>query len=288
MRRFQSIKIKLIIALAIILGMSVFVSALNLRGAWGEQRDARYYGLINSIAGDLNEAAGHQALERGMGVTILTMENPSEEVLNRFIQAGVQGQGVMEKALASLEILLDMSENMDLKLAAEKWRKIRKELAVVKGKVASRQVEPEEWLRLSTENIEMEFYMRDLALAPINEKEQLTYYNTIIRSNAATLAEYAGRERAGLLEAVEKGAPISDLRLTQLDKNNSVVDEASKRIMSIKDYSSTPAQLKNMMNLYEKEFLGEYRQLRDDVYRKSRERGSKIGQIKSMIDGERA
>ncbi|MDH5511414.1 MAG: methyl-accepting chemotaxis protein, partial [Nitrospinota bacterium] len=50
----------------------------------------------------------------------------------------------------------------------------------------------------------------------------------------------------------------------------------------------TPAQLKNMMNLYEKEFLGEYRQLRDDVYRKSRERGSKIGQIKSMIDGERA
>ncbi|MDH5636990.1 MAG: methyl-accepting chemotaxis protein [Nitrospinota bacterium] len=288
MRRFQSIKAKLIVALIIILGMSIFVSTLNLRRAWGEYTDAQYYELINSIAGDLNEAAGHQALERGFGVTILASENTDEEVLNKFNQSASQGQGRMEKAVASLDILLGMSENMDLKLAAERWRKNRNELLAAREKVEFRQIEPEEWLKLSTDNIEMEFFVRDLALAPINEKERLTYYNTIIRSNAATLAEFAGRERAGLLEAVEKGAPISDLRLTQLEKTNSVVDEASKRIMSIKDYSSTPAQLKNMINLYEKEFLGEYRQLRDDVYRKSKERRSKVGQIKSMIDGEKA
>ncbi|MDH5755087.1 MAG: methyl-accepting chemotaxis protein [Nitrospinota bacterium] len=286
--RLKSIKSKLIVSLGVILFFTITVSSLNMLRAWSEQEFANRLGLVNSVAGYLNEAAGYQALERGMGVAVLSMETASEEVIGKFTQAGDLGFGMLENAEKAFDILLAQSTNTDLKLAAEKWRKSRNEYLEARAKVISKEISKEDWENITTANIQMEFDIRDLILVPEDEKEKLTYFNTVIRSNAATLAEYAGRERAGLLDAVQNGAPITDQKLVYLENINSVVDEASKRIMAIKNYSGTPEQLKSMLDLYEKEFLGGYRQLRDDVYRKSREHDVKVKKLESTLSAERA
>jgi methyl-accepting chemotaxis protein len=287
-KRFQTIKAKLVSAMVLILIVTISISLTHLIQAGSDAREAGHYGLINTAAGALNEAAGHQALERGYGALILQTDKPSQELTAKFQLAGQKGDENLAMADEPLGKLILSAGGGDLGELVDKWKKTRGRLREARAAVPLRKIGLEEWTSTASGNILMEFNVRDLAFAPANEKEQLRHYNTIIRASAATLAEYAGRERAGLFEALEKGAPISDDLTSRLGQYRTIMEEASGRIMAVKDLSTTPPALKTALAIYEKEFLGAYGEVREDIYRKSRERNARIAGLKAAIDSDKA
>ena len=286
--QFGTIKAKLTASLALILVVTATIALTHLVSAWEERGMANHYRLINTLAGALNEAAVYQALERGFGVLIIQSANPPQDLTAKFKKASAKADEKLAVAMGPLEELSSSSGGADLAKLAERWKKTLASAREARAAVEGRKIGVAEWMAAANANIMMEFSMRDLAFAPSGEKEQLRYYNTIIRASASTLAEYAGRERAGLLEALEKGVPISAEQMTKLERNRAIMDEASGRIMAVKDLAATPPALKAALEKYQREFLGAYSELREDLQRRSREGSVQISTQKTAAETAKA
>ncbi|MDH4183682.1 MAG: cache domain-containing protein, partial [Nitrospinota bacterium] len=243
---------------------------------------------MNTIAGELNAASGYQAMERGIGATILKLGKPTEELISKFDESSRLADERLAVAESSLKEMMDLSGGGDFAMLMGIWKKSLSSIREARAQVKTNQIGSDEWIGLTSAAIQDQFRLRDLVFAPVNDQEQLLYYNTIIRSCAATLAEYAALERAGLFDAIENGSPVPDDILIKLDKFRTLADDSSARIMGVKSFSHTPDSLKNALELYEKEFLGAYGELRDDIYRKSRERNAKIAFLKGEVDSDKA
>jgi len=255
--------------MAIMLVIALVLAAILVWQARREGAQAGLYETRDKIAGSINEAAAWQAIERGVGATILGSDNPPSSLLERFREVGSKGDAEVDAALKQAEALLAEDRDSDLSSAVSGWKNTHGAVAGARSRVLNKGIETAEWIKTATANIDTEFFVRAVVFAPRQPSEQVLVYNVATRANVATLAEYAGRERAQLGGFISSGEPIPAKALETLRGFRAIVENASRDILALKGLSSTPPALAAAIRDYETIFLNEYQRLREQVYETS-------------------
>ena len=267
----KSLQAKVIGMISVILGISLIMSGFLLYQDQQNRNIANKYSQMEQVAGYLNAAAGWQAIERGVGATILGSEKPPRALIDKFKSLGEKGDKEVSMAFEGIEPLLAIVENNDLSTQLQQWKK---DYAVLQGSrrgVIGHTLAKANWIKVSSKNINQEFLIRNIAFAPSTSQERVLYYNTVIRANVATLCEYAGRERAVLGGFIAAGKPVDVHSLETLKGYRGIVENASQQILTLKKLSDTPQKLLQAINGYESEFLKNYQKLREEIYHASEE-----------------
>ena len=267
----KSLQAKMIGILSLMLIISLILSNFLIQEALQEKRLAKQLTIMDSAAGHVNAAAGWQAIERGVGATIIGSEKPPAALLKKFKTLQDKGDKEAQLMKKSVEELLKLKKNADLEKAFQDWKDRYRDLQSFRSRVVTKRVSVKEWLNVATANILQEFLIRDVIFAPVTDKEKIRYYNSILRSNVATLCEYAGRERAILGAAISSGKPIAPETLTKLNGYRALVKNAADQILVLKKLENTPPALVTAIRTFETEFLKNYEKLRQAVYSASKE-----------------
>ncbi|VAX15346.1 Methyl-accepting chemotaxis protein I (serine chemoreceptor protein), partial [hydrothermal vent metagenome] len=262
----KSLQAKLISMLAVMLVIALVLSVILVAKAMEENDMASNYGLKNKIAGYLNAAAGWQAIERGVGATILGSDSPSTSLISKFNNLGSKGDEEVASAMRVAKELIEIYPDRDFESQFSSWKSAYGSLQAVRSRVTSGSIKRGEWIPIASKNINAEFSMRNIAFAPHDDREGVMLLNAVTRVNVATLAEFAGRERAILGGTIAGGKPILPATKETLVGYRALVDNASKAILAQKNLSGTPGELSAAISAYEAEFLGGYQQLREKVY----------------------
>ncbi|MBL8936795.1 MAG: hypothetical protein JNM69_19705 [Archangium sp.] len=257
---------RLLSLLSLMLGASLVLMGLRVEVALNDRATARRFEALEGVAGALNEAAGWQAIERGTGTTILATPRPAEALLSRFAQVGEKGDEAAARVERHLEVLLADFSTSELEAAVQAWRQSWATLKGARAQVKAQQLAGQAWVDLATQNISREFELRDVALRPVGDHEQVLLANAVVRANVATLAEYAGRERASLGGVIAAGTPIDPALRTKLVGYRAVVEVAAAQVAALEASPNTPPELKTAVAHFKREFLDGYQPLRLEVY----------------------
>ncbi|MBI5816099.1 MAG: bacteriohemerythrin [Nitrospinae bacterium] len=257
--------------ISLMLVVSLVLAALLVTEALRQRGDAKRYDQMNEIAGHLNAAAGWQAIERGVGATIIGSQTPPAELVATFDEVGRNGDTEANSAALKSEKLLSERDGVDFKAQFGAWKKAYEEVKSSRSAVKGKSIPAPDWIAKATANIDAEFLLRDVAFAPEDPSEQVLYYNSVLRANVAALAEYAGRERAQLGNVIGSGAPIPPETLEKLKMFRAVVDQAAAKTIALRGLKNTPPKLSSAISAFEQEFLGEYQKLRLDIFKASAE-----------------
>lgn len=265
--RTRSLSARLALMVSLLLAAGGTMSMLLLTGAWRESAGASSDLDRNALAGHVNAAAGWQAIERGTANTVIGGTTaPPQSLVDRLTEVRRRGDADVTAAREALDRLLAGKDSASLAERSRAWQTQWDGLQAARRRVDSRTIPPGEWFATATANINAEFAVRDAAFAPRTSSERVRYYNTVLRSNVATLAEFAGRERATIGAIIAGGRPIPPERLEALRGYRAIVDHASERVQAIRAYADTPATLQQAIDRYTAEFLGTFESLRQAVY----------------------
>lgn len=251
----------LILVLAVFLSVSVGNTLYhNYIGANLSARNQ----LRNELSNHLNIAAGIQAMERGVGNTII---GGDLGLLKKFQDLGVEGDRHVNKAKVVVNEIMDQGFiSIDFKDKFAKWSQSYEKLRETRPLIKDGAIGSAEWFGITTDNILMEFDLQDSVFVPIDESESVLYYNSSLRPNIALLAEYAGRERAIIGNTIAVGSEISKEKRITLERYRSHVDRAIRQIRVIRDNVSTTQELKKAIIHFEKIFLGSFEELRHQIF----------------------
>ncbi|MBF0291758.1 MAG: bacteriohemerythrin [Nitrospinae bacterium] len=265
----KSLQAKITGMVSLMLIVSLVLASFLVYGAIENRGTATRYDIMNRIAGHLNVAAGWQAIERGTGATILNSEQPPPALISRFDEVRANGDKEVEEARKLVEELLSILSNQDVKELEEARSKAHGDLESARNGVKNKTVSGKEWIARSTTNIDAEFNLRNTVFAPSSPMEKVIYFNSALRANVATLAEFAGRERAQLGGAISSGKPIPPDVMERLKSFRSIVDNAAVQILLLKSLANTPPKLSSAITEFENEFLKAYQALRLEVFKAS-------------------
>ena len=240
-------------AVVIMLSTSVFEAKQSTRNK-----------LRNDLSNNLNLATGIQAIERGVGNTII---GGGQELLKKFKALATEGDAHVNRAKMDANGLVNRGAmSADFADRFAKWNESQRALREARARVRSGDISPSDWFGITTNNISRAFDLQDSVFAPQNEAETVLYYNSLLRPTIAVLAEYAGRERAVLGNIIATGAPITGESRLTLERFRSHVEEAIRRIRIIKRNAATSPALRAAIVEFEDKFLGEYENLRRQIY----------------------
>ncbi len=265
----KSLQAKLVSMLSLMLAVSLLLAIFLIFQARSEQNMAATYEIMDKVAGHMNMAASWQAIERGVGATILGSASPPSGLVRKFHDLGEKGDKEVQEGLEYAQKLMELLDDSDMAHAVNTWKSAYERLVAARPKVVGHSIKIPDWIEVATKNIEAEFFVRGVTFEPRNHKEQVLLYNSVLRANVATLAEYAGRERALLGGAIAAKNPLTQDAKEKLKRFRAFVESASKQILAIKDLAGTPPVLAQAITNYENEFLGPYQELREKVYKVS-------------------
>lgn len=266
--KFRSLQFKLISLVVLITTLLTAFSLFELYESLSQGQHASFSQLRNRIADHLNYAAGIQAKERSVGNTII---GGNHDLTGMFRELAAKGDASTQKAEEISKQILELDfTNSDFRNKVSDWKRDLEALRQARSRVEKGEISTTEWLDITTMNISNEFELRDLAFSSIDESESIIYYNTLLRPNVATLAEYAGRERALLGNILASGKVISADEMANLKRYRSRVERALNNIFLLKGQTKTPAELENAIRKFEDVFLGSFETLRQKIYSASR------------------
>ena len=267
----KSLQAKITGMISLMLLVSLVLVSFLVYGALENRETATRYDIMNRIAGHLNVAAGWQAIERGTGATILNSEKPSQDLLNRFEEVRANGDRDVEEASKLIGELMSVVSSNDVKTLEDTRSRAHGDLVAARNAVKNKAISGKEWIAKSTANIDAEFNLRNTVFAPSAPMEKVIYFNSALRANVATLAEFAGRERAQLGAAISSGKPIPPDVMEKLKSFRSIVDNAAGQILLLKSLANTPPNLSSAIAEFDGEFLKAYQTLRLEVFKASEE-----------------
>ncbi len=259
----MGLQAKLTLMMSLLLSVSLIFMGVQVKQSFAERALSARYGRLEAIAGSINEAAGWQAIERGAGTTLLNTKDSPPALVERFQEVGAKG----DLAVAAVDAqLVALATDDEVQRAVTGWREALATVKADRDRVRAKSLTPAAWVRDATVNISREFELRDAVLRPADERERVLLYNAVLRANLATLAEYAGRERANLGGVIASGQPISpELRSTLLGYR-AVVEVAAAQVVGLAESPATPDELKLAVRTFQREFLVDYQALREQVY----------------------
>lgn len=261
--RFKITLLVSILSLCLLLLASYFFSHIKNDHQQAEIDQLRY-----QVSDHLNRAAAIQAIERGVGNTII---GGNRDLLNKFLKLHARGDEHVDRAeVVAKQILKRGFIATDFERRYTRWRKDMERLHQERSNVEAGIADSKSWLDATSRNIENEFDLSDSAFTPLNIPEAILYANTVLRPNIAMLAEYAGRERAILGNIIAVGRTISSDEFIVLTRYRSQVDLATRQILLLKGSPLTPPELKEAIETFERLFLGSWGALRNKIYSASR------------------
>ncbi len=255
----KTLKSQLFLISSILLCILATLVAIIINSAFEEKKFAEEYAIKNQIAGYLNTAAEWQAIERGIGATILGSGDASP-LFSKFIEMGKKGD---TKVLH----IKQLTEKWGTKAFSEKlnqWLQKYEQVKRARPKIANGSISKDEWLKITTANINLGFSLRHLAFVPQNKKEQIQYLNNILRPNIARLCEFAGLERALVANTIARGDSFSTETLNKIKWYRFIVEESIEQVLL--GETATSNEISQAIVTFEKEFLHSFEQLRQKVF----------------------
>ena len=282
----KSIRFRLTVLIVVLSVILLGGASFELYQSFTESEQTNQLELRNNLSNSLNIATGIQAIERGVGSTII---GGNRTLLDEFNDLGLEGDAHTSKVEAfSQEILRGNNAPIDFEKKYILWRESQKKLRESRLLVISGDIKAKAWFENTTNNILMEFDLQNVAFTPNTVSESALYYDTVLRPNIALLAEYAGRERAVLANIISSNVEISSKDLALLESYRSHVNRAVRRVQVIKDDQTTPPKLRQAIVHFENVFLGDYQKLRQKVYRASADNNQRGLRIKAQLQEARA
>lgn len=267
----KSLKSKMLLFWAILFFVLIVLAGMSIKTAFKNKELASQYNIKNAIAGHLNVAAGWQAIERGLGATIIgSGAGDSSPLFSKFLEMGKKGDSEVLQAEKKAKNLLIITRERIFEERLNKWRNDYETLQSSRFKIASREISKKDWLDVATSNIKNEFNLRNFTFAPQSMKEQVLYLNTVLRPNIATLTEFAGLERALVGNILTSRLPISSEEMDKIKSYRSIVEKSLGQVLLLKELSSTSDDMKQAIEKFEKEFLQSFQLLREKVFAASK------------------
>lgn len=186
--------------------------------------------------------------------------------MTKFRTLGEKGDKEVARARELAAKLAAMRDDEDFARLVKDWEGKYQALTSARSGVLGGTLTGAEWVPTASANINQEFAVRSVAFAPTDARERVLYYNGVLRPSVATLCEFTGRKRAKLGGVISSGTPIPPDTLETLGGYRAIVDQAVSQALLLKELSSTSEQLSSAIADFEKEFLGEYQKLREEVY----------------------
>ncbi|MCC6465503.1 MAG: methyl-accepting chemotaxis protein, partial [Planctomycetes bacterium] len=254
-----------VVAMVAYLGISTFLNAREETGR------AERLGLSTTVAGHLNTAAAHEALERGVGAAIIEArkggKEPSAALTQRFADAGQKGDAELAEAQRVAAEMLESYPNASSSRRLEEAKQAQERLKGARTAVLAGSLETATWVNdIATANVNAQMRLRNAVLFPTDGASRARYYNVVLRAQASALAEFAGRERAALAAAIGSGKPISEAQLDTLHQYRFLVEQSATQMMEMKELEGIDPSLKDALAEFEKGFNGDFEQARQAVY----------------------
>ncbi len=282
--KFKTIGFQIKLVSASLLFILIVLLGISIKRSFDTNKQTEEYVIINEISGLLNVVAGWQALERGYGATIIgSGKGGSSPFFPKFIEMTKTGDSGVLQINKEIEKLLTVRKNKTFEKTLIIWKKGYEALVSARHKIASNEISNDEWLNIATLNIRNEFNLRNTAFTPLKADEKILYLNNVLRPNIAILCEYAGLERALVSNTIESGSPLSRETINRIKRYRSIVDQSLDQILILKESPSTSTQMKQVIEIFEKEFLQSYQLLKEEVFSSSKRLEGDIKRAKEDI-----
>jgi methyl-accepting chemotaxis protein len=262
----MSLQTRLTGLVAVMLVVAFAFVGMQWRTVAAERRLAARAVELAEIAGSLNEAAGWQAIERGTGSTLINSRGSTAALEARLDQVAANGDAAAARALQHLERLAKLGDDAEVARATQAWRDAFSAHQADRANLRAQAITAADWVKRVSLTITREFELRDAVFRPVDAHERVLLLNAVVRSNVATLAEYAGRERALVGSVVASGQPIAPGLRSTLVGHRAVVDVAAAQVAALEESPSSPPALVAAVRGFRAEFLGRYQSLREEVY----------------------
>jgi len=194
-----------------------------------------------------------------------------------------KGDSEVFQAEKHIKELIRIEDSNLLEKELNIWREGYQKLLSTRPRIASNDIPREEWLNVTSININNEFDLRNFAFASEEMDERTIYLTNILGPNIAKLCEFAGLERALIGNTIASGKPISNEVYEEIKRYRTIVEHSLDQILQLKNLLYTSDLLKQALSEFEKEFLQLFQLLREDVFDASRKVKDEIAASSTQI-----
>ena len=264
----KTLKYQLLIVSGIVLCILVILVGSLIINAFEEKRLARDYQNKNKIAEQLNAAAKWQAIERGLGVTILANgEGELSPLFQKFIEMGKKGD---TQVVLAQKIAVNHPQKNDFSTKLEQWREKYDHFKLARQQIINSEISKDEWIKSATLNINHELTLHNLLFLPQNKTEHIVYLNSVLRPNITRLSEFAGLERALVANTLVGGEPFSSETINKLNHYHMIVEHYIEQILLLKELPFISNKMAQALVIFEKEFMLSFKVLRANIFAASK------------------
>ena len=282
--RNKTLNFQLIIVSSILFCILIVLVGKSIKKSLDSRKLSEEYTIKNKIIRHLNTAAGWHAIERGYGATILgDGKGNSSPLFTDFIEMRKKGDSEVFQAEKHIKELIRIEDSNLLEKELNIWREGYQKLLSTRPRIASNDIPREEWLNVTSININNEFDLRNFAFASEEMDERTIYLTNILGPNIAKLCEFAGLERALIGNTIASGEPISNEVYEEIKRYRTIVEHSLDQILQLKNLLYTSDLLKQTLSEFEKEFLQLFQLLREDVFDASRKVKDEIAASSTQI-----
>ena len=282
--RNKTLNFQLIIVSSILFCILIVLVGKSIKKSLDSRKLSEEYTIKNKIIRHLNTAAGWHAIERGYGATILgDGKGNSSPLFTDFIEMRKKGDSEVFQAEKHIKELIRIEDSNLLEKELNIWREGYQKLLSTRPRIASNDIPREEWLNVTSININNEFDLRNFAFASEEMDERTIYLTNILGPNIAKLCEFAGLERALIGNTIASGKPISNEVYEEIKRYRTIVEHSLDQILQLKNLLYTSDLLKQALSEFEKEFLQLFQLLREDIFDASRKMKDKIAASSTQI-----
>ena len=282
--RNKTLNFQLIIVSSILFCILIVLVGKSIKKSLDSRKLSEEYTIKNKIIRHLNTAAGWHAIERGYGATILgDGKGNSSPLFTDFIEMRKKGDSEVFQAEKHIKELIRIEDSNLLEKELNIWREGYQKLLSTRPRIASNDIPREEWLNVTSININNEFDLRNFAFASEEMDERTIYLTNILGPNIAKLCEFAGLERALIGNTIASGEPISNEVYEEIKRYRTIVEHSLDQILQLKNLLYTSDLLKQALSEFEKEFLQLFQLLREDVFDASRKVKDEIAASSTQI-----
>jgi len=119
--------------------------------------------------------------------------------------------------------------------------------------------------------IHYEFNLRNFAFLPQNQKEQVSYLNSVLRPHITQLREFAGLERALVANTIARGEPFPRETMRRIKHYRSIVEQSLEQVLLLKGQPSTSKEMEPAIMTFEQGFMQSFQVLRGQVFAASQQ-----------------
>ncbi|HKJ76988.1 MAG TPA: nitrate- and nitrite sensing domain-containing protein, partial [Gammaproteobacteria bacterium] len=239
-------------------------------------READRVEMANRLSDRLLDAMASQARERGFTASYLTKLKAGERdntLLQRIRTQRSEARTAMSGALeVARRLVREERVGEAFRNHLETVREAREAVGPMRSRVEAGGVPPKAWFQSMTHLILSASQLRLAAFLPEGAVEAAHYSNNMVKQALWRAAEYAGRERAALGQAIGAGRPLREAERARLTGYRRIVDSQLEYLrdtapeLYAAQGSRAAEEYGRAWRRVEETFLGRFQDLRKRVY----------------------